>query len=60
MSNALANPLLALDPDLNIGDFSSSSVYGIDLSPINDNKPPPVVEGEDGSLYRTNAYYTPS
>jgi len=60
LSNALANPLLSVDPDLNLGDFNSSSVNGIDLSAITDNKPLPVVEGDDGNLYLSNAYYTPS
>jgi hypothetical protein len=59
LDTGLENPLLA-DPDLNLGDFNSPSVNGIDLSGITDGKPPPVVEGDDGNLYLSNAYYTPS
>ena len=48
------------DPDLNLGSFNLGNVYGIDLSAITDDKPSPVVQGEDGNMYLSNAYYTPS
>ena len=48
------------DPDLNLGSFNLGNVGGIDLSAITDDKPSPVVQGEDGNMYLSNAYYTPS
>jgi hypothetical protein len=49
-----------IDPNLNLGSFNQSSVNGIDLSAITDTKPDTVIEGEDGNMYRTNPFYTPS
>ncbi|MDG1950543.1 MAG: hypothetical protein P8J32_07060 [bacterium] len=49
-----------LNPNLNLGDFDLGDVNGIDLSAILDNKPSPVVQGDDGNMYYSNAYYTPS
>lgn len=49
-----------LDPNLNLGAFDLGNVYGIDLSAILENKPSPVVQGDDGNMYYSNAYYTPS
>jgi len=49
-----------LDPNLNLGSFNQGSVNGIDLSAITDNKPSPVVQGEDGNMYASNAFFTPS
>jgi hypothetical protein len=51
---------LEMDPDLNLGSFNLGNVYGIDLSAITENKPSPVVQGDDGNTYLSNAYYTPS
>jgi hypothetical protein len=49
-----------LEPNLNLGDFDLGNVNGIDLSAILENKPSPVVRGDDGNMYYSNAYYTPS
>ena len=51
---------LEIDPDLNLGSFNFGNVNGIDLSAITENEPSPVVQGEDGNTYLSNAYYTPS
>lgn len=51
---------ICLDPNLNLGSFNQGSVNGIDLSAITDNKPSPVVQGEDGNMYASNAFFTPS
>ena len=51
---------LEMDHDLNLGSFNLGNVGGIDLSAITDDKPSPVVQGEDGNMYYSNAYYTPS
>ena len=49
-----------LDPNLNLGAFDLGNVNGIDLSAILENKPSPVVQGDDGNMYYSNAYFTPS
>ena len=60
MANDLYKTGFEIDPDLNLGGFDLGDVYGIDLSGITDSKPSPVVQGEDGNMYLSNAYYTPS
>ena len=49
---------VADDFKLDLG--NNQTPFGIDLRPLFENRPDPVVQGEDGEMYRNNTYLTAS
>lgn len=47
---------VATDFKLDLG--NNQTPFGIDLRPLYENRPPPVIQGEDGEMYRNNSYLT--
>ena len=56
--NAELGACVADDFKLDLG--NNQTPFGIDLRPLYENRPPPVIQGEDGQMYRNNTYLTAS
>jgi len=54
--NEQLSTCVATDFKLDLG--NNQTPFGIDLRPLYENRPPPVIQGEDGEMYRNNSYLT--